>query len=210
MAHRILVLFGGLAFACTALAPGALAQGGGDIPRTPSGRPDLSGTYDIATLTPLQRARQFGDRQTLTAEEASIAASDPVGFVELFDLGPAGSDERAAARGDAVVSAEAREAPRPSGATGPVARRGTSAATTPSGSTAGTPHSKSTGRIARRSSLIRQTGDSRRGHPRTGPPRRRGGGPSGRTAGPPGGSRTTSTRRGRMTTPSSGRPPSGV
>ena len=111
MAHRILVLFGGLAFACTALAPGALAQGGGDIPRTPSGRPDLSGTYDIATLTPLQRARQFGDRQTLTAEEASIAASDPAGFVELFDLGPAGSDERAAARGDAVVSAEEREAP---------------------------------------------------------------------------------------------------
>jgi hypothetical protein len=32
--------------------------------------PDLSGTYNIATLTPLQRPAQYGDKKTITAEEA--------------------------------------------------------------------------------------------------------------------------------------------
>ena len=40
------------------------------IPRTPSGQPDLSGTYDIATLTPLQRPERFGNKAFLTEEEA--------------------------------------------------------------------------------------------------------------------------------------------
>ena len=39
----------------------AFAQGGGEIPRTASGRPDLSGTYDVATLTPLERPAEYGD-----------------------------------------------------------------------------------------------------------------------------------------------------
>ncbi len=42
----------------------------GDIPRTPSGHPDLSGTYNIATLTPMQRPREFGDNLYLTPEQA--------------------------------------------------------------------------------------------------------------------------------------------
>ena len=42
-----------------------------DIPRTPSGKPDLSGTYDIATLTPLERPEEYGDKLTLTDEEAA-------------------------------------------------------------------------------------------------------------------------------------------
>jgi len=37
-------------------------------------RPDLSGTYDIATLTPLQRPAKFGDKLTLTDEEAQEIA----------------------------------------------------------------------------------------------------------------------------------------
>ena len=76
------------------------AQAGSDIPRTPSGRPDLSGTYDTATVTPLQRPREFGDRLTLTQEEAAIIASDPDGLARVFGLAPAGSDERAAARAE--------------------------------------------------------------------------------------------------------------
>ena len=36
-----------------------------DIPRMPDGKPDLSGTYDIATLTPIERSRSFGDRLLL-------------------------------------------------------------------------------------------------------------------------------------------------
>jgi hypothetical protein len=43
---------------------------GDDIRRTPDGRPDLSGTYDVATLTPLQRPQAFGDNLFLTPEQA--------------------------------------------------------------------------------------------------------------------------------------------
>ena len=42
-----------------------------DVPRTAGGRPDLSGTYDVATLTPLQRPERFGDKAFLTEEEAA-------------------------------------------------------------------------------------------------------------------------------------------
>ena len=51
----------------------AVAQGSGlGIPRTPSGRPDLSGTYDPATLTPLERPEQLGTKLILTEEEAAL------------------------------------------------------------------------------------------------------------------------------------------
>ncbi len=63
MLSRVLIAFGVLA---GAVWPVAAAE----IPRTPSGRPDLSGTYDIATLTPLQRPQKYGDQLTLTDEEA--------------------------------------------------------------------------------------------------------------------------------------------
>ncbi len=46
----------------------------GEIPRTPSGHPDLSGTYDIATLTPLERPEEFGNQLNLTDEEAAAVA----------------------------------------------------------------------------------------------------------------------------------------
>ena len=44
------------------------------IPRTSSGRLDLSGSYDAATLTPLVRPAGFGDRLELTEEEADAIA----------------------------------------------------------------------------------------------------------------------------------------
>ena len=56
-----------------ALTPVALAQGQ-DIPRTPSGRPDLSGTYDVSTLTPMQRSVELGTKMSLTDEEAAEVA----------------------------------------------------------------------------------------------------------------------------------------
>jgi hypothetical protein len=47
------------------------------IPRTASGKPDLSGTYDAATLTPLTRPAAYGDNLYLTKEEAEkIAATE--------------------------------------------------------------------------------------------------------------------------------------
>ena len=41
------------------------------IPRTPDGRPDLTGMYDANTITPVERPAQFGDRRALTEKEAA-------------------------------------------------------------------------------------------------------------------------------------------
>ena len=43
--------------------------GTSEIERTRSGLPDLTGTYDLATLTPLQRSATYGDRLAHTADE---------------------------------------------------------------------------------------------------------------------------------------------
>ena len=51
-------------------ATGANAQS----PRTPDGHADFSGTYDIATLTPLVRPANVGGRASLTDAEANILA----------------------------------------------------------------------------------------------------------------------------------------
>jgi len=50
------------------LALPAVAAGPG--PRTASGHPDFSGNYDVSTLTPLTRPREFGDNLELTPAEA--------------------------------------------------------------------------------------------------------------------------------------------
>jgi hypothetical protein len=39
------------------------------VPSTPWGHPDLQGTWDYKTITPLERPAQYGDRQYLTDEE---------------------------------------------------------------------------------------------------------------------------------------------
>src|SRR4029453_14941003 len=39
-------------------------------PRTKDGHPDLSGMYDVATMTPLERPAEAGGRLVLTKEEA--------------------------------------------------------------------------------------------------------------------------------------------
>ena len=91
---------------------------GQDIPRTASGRPDLSGTYDTATLTPLQRPQQFGDRGTLTAEEAALVESDPTALRTLFNIAPGGSDERREARNAASGTQEAEQVAPPVGGDG--------------------------------------------------------------------------------------------
>ncbi|HUP23069.1 MAG TPA: hypothetical protein VNB06_09015, partial [Thermoanaerobaculia bacterium] len=67
----------GVAFACSgalllAVAGPLLAAGARDskAPRRPDGRPDLSGTYDVATLTPLNRPARFANKPTFTEAEA--------------------------------------------------------------------------------------------------------------------------------------------
>jgi hypothetical protein len=55
-----------LTFAATATA---------DIARTADGKPDLSGFFDIATLTPLTRPPELGDKQTISQAEAEQIAA---------------------------------------------------------------------------------------------------------------------------------------
>ena len=73
MRNRVAMCLGTLAVVCLMLAPVAAAQNG-DIPRTASGRPDLSGTYDVGTLTPMQRTADLGEKMVLTDEEAAEIA----------------------------------------------------------------------------------------------------------------------------------------
>lgn len=64
MARIRLLIFG--------LTLGALP--GADVPTKPGIIPDLSGTYDLATLTPLTRPERLGDRLELTDAEAKAIA----------------------------------------------------------------------------------------------------------------------------------------
>ena len=50
-----------------AAAPASVAKS--RVPRTPWGDPDLQGTWDYRTITPLERAREFGTREFYTEEE---------------------------------------------------------------------------------------------------------------------------------------------
>ncbi len=55
--------------------PAVAAEAAG-IPRTPDGRPDFTGTYNAATLTPLERPPALGTRAYLTPEEAEALAQE--------------------------------------------------------------------------------------------------------------------------------------
>lgn len=69
-----------------------------DIPRTPQGRPDFSGTYDVATLTPLQRPEMFGDNLVLDPEEAARIAEEERKVLEE-DLKPSDPNRQAPPQG---------------------------------------------------------------------------------------------------------------
>ena len=75
MHHRHALCLGGLVAVALVLAPVATAQDG-DIPRTASGRPDLSGTYDVSTLTPMERPEELGEKRALSDEEAAEIAEN--------------------------------------------------------------------------------------------------------------------------------------
>ena len=64
------------------------------IARTSSGRPDFSGTYNAATLTPLVRPVELGDRLSLTDEEAEVIAKRKA-EVYAADLAPSDPNREA-------------------------------------------------------------------------------------------------------------------
>ena len=78
MNRRTTTIVAGLAVAAAGLLllpASALAQADAwEVPRMADGHPDLSGTYNTATLTPLSRPSQFGDNLYLTEEEANEVA----------------------------------------------------------------------------------------------------------------------------------------
>ena len=76
--------------ACLMLAAAATAE----VPRRHDGRPDLSGTYNTATLTPLVRPSLYGDRLELTAEEAK-AIADTKAERYASDYAPSDPDREA-------------------------------------------------------------------------------------------------------------------
>jgi hypothetical protein len=65
-----LLLIAGVAERSAAQTPAASAQKA-PLPRTPDGKPDLQGVWDFRTATPLERARELGDRKFFTPEEAA-------------------------------------------------------------------------------------------------------------------------------------------
>ena len=75
------------------------AHGQQDYPRTPSGKPDFSGHYDISTLTPFERPSSYGNRQFLNEEEVQALRDREMGIRER----------------DAVASDPDREAPETGG-----------------------------------------------------------------------------------------------
>jgi hypothetical protein len=78
MRNRLLALIGGVCLAAigivagpTLLAQSTASSTKASVQRTADGHPDLSGMYDVATMTPLQRPAEFGNRRALTKEEAA-------------------------------------------------------------------------------------------------------------------------------------------
>ncbi len=60
----------------------SLSPAQAEIERTASGRPDLSGAYDGATLTPVERPRELGTKMELTPEEAQKIAEEQAAFLD--------------------------------------------------------------------------------------------------------------------------------
>ena len=76
MRHRLPISFGRLFTALVALVVAttpAAAQNEDrpEPPRTSWGAPDLQGVWDYRTATPMERPRNYGDREFLTDEEAA-------------------------------------------------------------------------------------------------------------------------------------------
>jgi hypothetical protein len=83
------------------LVPGAAQLPANDVPRRSDGRPDLSGTYDVATLTPIQRRPEMGERKTLTAAEA-VQIERAAAAWSLADAKPGDPNRKAPPSGGSV------------------------------------------------------------------------------------------------------------
>jgi hypothetical protein len=72
MRNRFFVTaFALVAAAAVAPAPAAAQGKAWTTPRTPDGKPDISGTFTFSTITPLQRPDALAGKDTLTVQEAA-------------------------------------------------------------------------------------------------------------------------------------------
>ena len=103
MSIRLARCIGGFAAAAAVawLAAGhAAAQGPArtakpaGIPRTADGHPDLQGTFNVATITPVDRPAEFGNRLVLTEAEAKAKEQYEVQRNEK-DRAPSAADRTA-------------------------------------------------------------------------------------------------------------------
>jgi hypothetical protein len=101
MRERRLTRWGAVAFGVAAIGlAGTLAAQAptsrGTIPRTPDGHPDLQGTYNVATITPLDRPAEFGNRMNLTREEAAALEHAEAARDQKLDAPTSSADQRSA------------------------------------------------------------------------------------------------------------------
>lgn len=91
--RNILISLGSIAWFSAVLT--AQAQDW-EPPRTAHGRPDLQGVWTNKTLTPLTRAREFGEQLTLSAEQASRLEQSNQEFLDA-EYAPSDPDREAGA-----------------------------------------------------------------------------------------------------------------
>src|SRR5213083_309888 len=84
-------------------AKAAPARPAANTPRTVDGHPDLQGTYDVATTTPIERPADAKGRPTLTNEEAAAAEAYDRQH-EAQDAAPVAADRAAPAVGGERVA----------------------------------------------------------------------------------------------------------
>jgi hypothetical protein len=124
------------------------------VPRLPDGHPDLQGVWTNATLTPLERAPQFGNKLTLTDEEAAKAEAQAKGLYQdvrstnaeqdrdhaynslFFDRGQSYARVDGQARTSLIIDPADGHIPRVAGAFGRGGRRPAPAVTAASGAPA--------------------------------------------------------------------------
>ncbi len=90
------------------LAASALSAECPDIRRTSDGKPDLSGTFDAATLTPLERPPPFGNRLFLTKDEAKRIVEEEQALMDKGNAPTLGTREAPAVGGAPLVGFEDR------------------------------------------------------------------------------------------------------
>ena len=76
--------------------------------RTPDGRPDLSGVWDFRTVTPVERPREFADKEFLSEEEVAAYAAERV-LANNADLNREEKKRTTTSRGQVNGTRESRD-----------------------------------------------------------------------------------------------------